>query len=312
MRLIRKSAHALVVSAWLAPAALTAQDAATYYSVRHPEQFAIDWAGFYRKAEQQTALTRSAFPHQLDIPYGPDPKQRLDLYLPAGAAPSGAPVLVFLHGGGFREGDRAQYGFVARPFLERGIVTAVASYRLAGQGARYPDPPQDAQRIVQWLHRNVQRHGGNPDDLYLGGHSAGAILAGDLGADRSWMDELGIPRQALRGIVAISGRYDLSVGGRPGERDLYAPTPEAKRLASPLNRIKDPVPCALVALGAGEPERLDDSRKFAARLGAAGATAKLLVIKGADHSQAVERLADPASELFRESLATLDCAGARR
>ena len=280
--------------------------------MRHPDQFTIDWTGFYRAAERRTALTRSAFPHQLVIPYGPDPKQRLDLYLPSSPAPAGAPVFVFLHGGGFREGDRAQYGFVARPFLEHGIVTAVASYRLAEQGARYPDQPQDARRILQWLHRNVQRHGGNPDVLYLGGHSAGAILAADLGVDRAWMDGLGIPRQALRGIVAISGRYDLSVGGRPGERDLYAPTPEAKRLASPVHRIKDPVPCALVALGAREPERLEDSRRFAAQLGAAGVTAKLFVIDGADHAQAVERLADPASELFHESLSTLDCAGLRR
>jgi acetyl esterase/lipase len=288
-----------------------AQDAATYYSVRHPEQFAIDWAGFYREAERRTALTRSAFPHQLDIPYGPDPKQRLDLYLPAGPAASGASVLVFLHGGGFREGDRAQYGFVAKPFVERGIVTAVASYRLAGQGARYPDQPQDAQRILEWLHHNVQRYGGNPRALHVGGHSAGAILAADLGVDRAWMDGVGMPREAFRGIVAISGRYDLSIGGRPGERDLYAPTPEAKRLASPVHRIKDPVPCALVALGAAESERLDDSRKFAAQLAGSGVATNFLVIAGADHAQAVERLADPASELFHESLAVLDCAGAR-
>jgi acetyl esterase/lipase len=303
--------RALVASAWLASAQGGAQDAQTYYSVRHPQQFAIDWAGFYREADLKTAATRGAFPHQLDIPYGPDPRQRLDLYLPAGT-PSGAPVFLFLHGGGFREGDRAHYGFVAKPFLERGIITAVASYRLAGQGARYPDQPEDTRRIVQWLHGNVARYGGDPGALYIGGHSAGAILAADVGVDRAWMGELGIPRQALRGIVAISGRYDLSVGGRPGERDLYAPTPEAKRLASPVHRIQDPVPCALVALGGGEPERLDDSRRFAARLGAAGVAAKLFVIDGADHAQAIERLADPASELFRESLATLDCAGARQ
>lgn len=294
--------------ACLTPVAVTAQDATTYYSVRHPEQFTIDWASFYREAERRTALTRSAFPHKLDIPYGPDPKQRLDLYLPAGVAASGAPVLVFLHGGGFREGDRAQYGFVAAPFLARGIVTAVASYRLAGQGASYPDQPQDAQRALQWLYNNVNLYGGNPKELFLSGHSAGAIISADLGVDRTWMDALGIPREAFSGVVLISGRYDLSVGGRPGERDLYAATPESKKLASPVHRIIDPAPCALVALGAAEPERLDDSRKFASLLGAAGVTSSLLVIDGADHAQAVDQLADPATELFQKALEVLDCA----
>jgi acetyl esterase/lipase len=114
-----------------------AQDASTYYTVRHPEQFKTDWAGFYRQADAATAEVRSVTRHTLDLAYGSDVKQRLDLYFPA-TATSASPVFLFFHGGGFREGDRAQYGFIAKSFTAHGIIAAIASYRLTGAGFIYP------------------------------------------------------------------------------------------------------------------------------------------------------------------------------
>ena len=102
-----------------------AQDMSQYYTVQNPDDFTIDWTGFYHRMNEHTARVRDEFPHHLDLAYGTDPKQVLDLYLPAGEV-SNAPVFLFLHGGGFREGDKAHYGSVAEPFVKAGVITVVA------------------------------------------------------------------------------------------------------------------------------------------------------------------------------------------
>jgi hypothetical protein len=103
-----------------------AQVASKYYTVQHPEEFKIYLGAFYRQADAKTAVVRAEFPHQLDLPYGHNVKQRVNLYFPKKKTQRTA-VFRFLYGIGLREGNRPQYGFVAKPFAERGLITAVAS-----------------------------------------------------------------------------------------------------------------------------------------------------------------------------------------
>jgi acetyl esterase/lipase len=296
----------------LAPLALPvqAQDASTYYTVQHPKDFKIDWAAVYRKAEAMTAETRAELPHFLDIPYGSNVKQRLDLYLPI-KKPKHAAVLLFLHGGGFREGDRAQYGFVARPYAAHGIITAVASYRLTGDGFKYPDQPEDARLALQWLYRNVAQYGGDPGRLYLAGHSAGAILSADLGVDTSWMQRYGIPTSALRGIAPVSGIYIMAVPDRPGELNVYASTAELAKRASPLLHVTAPVPAAVIAVGGAENsgQFAETSQQLADKMKAAGVHATFLLLKGEDHKDTVLSFADEHSELFQDVLRMINGQG---
>jgi acetyl esterase/lipase len=272
----------------------------------HPEEFEIDWGAFYREAERRTAAVRERLPHHLDLAYGDDAKQRLDLYLPEGEV-GGAPVFLFLHGGGFREGDRAQYGFVAEPFAAHGIITAVASYRLTEAGHHYPAQPEDARAAVAWLYRHVAEYGGDREAIWVGGHSAGAILAADLGVDRAWMAERGIPESALRGIAPISGSYDLRGAGRD-----YTPTADVEALASPMLHIEAPVPAAVVAVGSVEENYLASSREFVERLGRAGVSAELIVAGQEDHRDTVTSLGNARSRIFREILAMIRPAGQDR
>jgi acetyl esterase/lipase len=294
-------AMALVLTA---AAAAHAQDASQYYTVQHPEKFKTDWTGFYRQADASTAAVRSELPHKLDLQYGANVKQRLDLYFPK-KAPSSAPVFLFLHGGGFREGDRAQYGFVAKPYALSGIIVAVASYRLTGDGFKYPSQREDAQLAVAWLYRNIKQYGGNPDRIFVGGHSSGAILAADIGGNRTWLARSGVPKHALRGIAPVSGPYDLRTPGRPSEENVfwsgYTPTPELRAQASPILHIADPVPAAVVAAGSAENEGYDDyvasSKDFVAKLLTHGTHAQFLSLDGAHHKDTVLALGDEKSEL---------------
>jgi len=283
------------------PVAVSAQDMSTYYTVTHPDEFEIDWATFYKTMTEKTAKVREDLPHQLDVAYGTDPKQKLDIYQPAPKPDTPAPVFLFLHGGGFREGDRAQYGAVAEPFAKRGIITVVASYRLTEDGFHYPDQPNDVKAAIAWLHENVAEFGGDPRSIYVGGHSAGAILAADIGGNRAWMEHQGLPKAILKGIVPISAPYDMRKEGGEGEQYAYAPTLDLQAKASPILHVEDPAPEAIVVVGSAE-EYQQSSLDLVSKLKAAGSDAVYLLLEGMDHKDTALALADEDSELFKAAI----------
>ncbi|NKB35762.1 MAG: alpha/beta hydrolase fold domain-containing protein [Gammaproteobacteria bacterium] len=212
---------------------------------------------------------------------------------------------MFLHGGGFREGDRTHYGSIAEPFLKKGIITAVASYRLTTDGFHYPAQSDDVKSAINWIHKNIASYGGKTDAIYVGGHSAGAILSADVGVDRAWMTEMNIPKQALKGIIPISGPYDMRKKGRPGEQSAYAPTAELQAQASPILHIKDPVPTALVVVGSVEKYQ-ESSIAFTEGLKAAGVDASYLLMEGEDHDDTAFSLANEDSALFKRAIKMIE------
>ena len=299
-RICSLALFAAILAAAATPGAV-AQDWTQYYTVVNRGNFAIDWGTFYRTAEARTMEVRKELRNELDVPYGKDAKQRMDIYFPAQKA-SNAPVLLFLHGGGFREGDRKQYGYVAEPFAKQGIITVVASYRLTPAGFAYPAQADDAKAAVAWIYKNIAQRGGNPNDLYIAGHSAGAILTADIGVDLSWLDQMKIPRAAVRGIVPISGPYDLA-----GYKELnaYIPTPEAEAKASALRHVNAPAPVAIVAYGSLESRFMATSADLVKALEAKGTQAKTLVLDGKDHATAIWELNDANSPLTKAMVAMI-------
>jgi acetyl esterase/lipase len=289
----------LLALAATGPQLAGAQDWTQYYTVVHRADFEIDWGKFYRTAEARTMAVRKELRHELDVAYGKDVKQRMDLYFPVQKS-SNAPVLLFLHGGGFREGDRKQYGYVAEPFAKQGILTVVASYRLT-PAFSHPAQPDDAKALVAWIYSNIAKYGGNPNAIYVSGHSAGAILTADIGVDLSWMDAAKVPRSALRGIVPISGSYDL----RNAQRKEYLPTPEAEEKASPLLHVNAPAPLALVVYGSQEERLKEPSAALVKAIETKGSKARTLNLEGKDHAGAVWELSDANSALTQAMLAII-------
>ena len=283
---------------------LQCQDMETYFTVQNPDRFTINWTEFYKINNEKTAEVRKDFPHILDLKYGRHIKQRLDLYLPSKSNNTDLPIFLFLHGGGFREGDRAHYGSVAKPFIESGVITAVASYRLTGTNSYYPDQSDDVKDAIKWLYNNISSYGGNRENIYVGGHSAGAILSADVGVDRSWLTDTGIPKEILKGIVPISGPYDVRDRGRPGELYTYAPTQELREQASPILHINDPVPRALVAVG-GKEKYIQTSLLFTEKLKDADVKAEYILLEGEDHADTALSLADGNSKLFNQVIALI-------
>ncbi len=153
-----------------------------------------------RRAEQRgsTDALRAAFPHELNVAYGDQPLQVLDLYLPKTRVTT-APVLVWLHGGGFRRGAPTFDGYNGLPYLERGALFVSMGYRLAPD-ARFPDSCDDVELGLRWLVDHIAERGGDPERIFLAGHSAGAMLAAAVG----------FHLDLIKGLVLISGFYDVS------------------------------------------------------------------------------------------------------
>lgn len=262
-----------------------------------------------------------------DIAYGEDPLQRLDAYWRDGLSETPAPVLLFIHGGGWSRGDKRSErsdAKIRRFVSELGYVLLSANYRL-DPALAYPQQPEDVAAALAWAQRNAARFGGDPRRVFLMGHSAGAHLASLAALDRPLLQAFGADPSSIAGVVSLdTAAYDLpallaapadSLAERAARKD-YLPvwggaSAETLRLASPASRV-DPArpapPFLLVASRA--PNHPEAAERFAQTLRAAGSEALVLPV-GLSHRDVHERLGEPgpltsAVELFlRERSAAL-------
>ncbi len=142
------------------------------------------------------------------IPYIDDgvEKHKLDLFLPKGKP--NFPVMVFLHGGAWKSGDRSTYALFGNRLAKAGIGVAIPSYRLMPKDP-HPAQIEDAAAAFEWVYKNVAQYGGDVSRLYLTGHSAGGHLAALLALDGRYLSKLGVPPNAIRGVATLSGVYDV-------------------------------------------------------------------------------------------------------
>ena len=156
-----------------------------------------------------------------DIPYyegpGADPElHRLNLVIPDSDAP--VPALLWIHGGAWAFGGRAHEMAFARRMAEDGVAIAAMSYRLSP--AMYADPPkehgvvhpahiEDVAQAFAWLHEHGQEHGIAPGQIFVGGFSAGGHLSALLATDARWLSAHGLKPEDIRGVIPVSGAYDM-------------------------------------------------------------------------------------------------------
>jgi acetyl esterase/lipase len=286
-----------------------------YASVRQPWLDSVkgsDYAAMYLNASLLTSVTRNELPNDLDLAYGNHPKQRLDIYRPATKIEK-APVVLFLHGGGKQEGDKAHYGFVARHLSPHGIVVAVASYRLVSKMSsvlgdeelRFPAQEDDTKAAIIWLYRNIASYGGDPTRVFVMGHSNGASLSSFVGVDRTWLTRAGVPSSIIRGVGLLSGGAgDVTRATRGAMGDRYCPTPEEKRLATPVLNVGDPAPAFVIQYGEKEAsaERSQDVARLTQALQAKHVQIKSVVEPKAEHTLAVLAMGDASTATFKAIL----------
>ena len=229
------------------------------------------------------AITRS-------IAYGERARHRLDICRPANAV--AAPVVVFFYGGAWRSGNKGLYRYVAKALARRGYVAVVPDYRIYPE-ARYPDFIEDAALAVRWVKDNASRFGGDPEKIFLKGHSAGAHIAAMLAVDARWLGHVGmVPGRDIAGLIGISGPYDYLPLRDETLQVIFggADRPETQ----PIFHVAPGAPPALLLTGSRD--RLVDSgnsTRLAARLRAAGNAATVRTYRRVGHYLIIAALAPP-------------------
>ena len=225
-------------------------------------------------------VPRGGYDVQAGFSYGPDPRQKLDVYVPRGLK-GAAPVLLFFYGGSWSSGSRDMYLALGQAFATQGIVTVVADYRLYPQ-VKYPAFAQDAAGALAWVHNNIAAHGGDPGRVFVSGHSAGAYNAVMLAAEPKFIEAVGGKPDWIRGVIGIAGPYDFLPLTEANYIDMFHGANNAD--AMPINHVdgKRP-PMLLVAGDADATVGPGNADRMAARLKAHGSEVKVIKYPGIGH-----------------------------
>jgi acetyl esterase/lipase len=216
-----------------------------------------------------------------DQAFAPHRRGTLDVYAPAAATRPGArlPVIVFFFGGSWSMGSKEEYRFAGRALAAQGFIAIVPDYRLV-QHARYPAFLEDGAAAVRWARANAARFGGDPNRLVLAGHSAGAYNAAMLSFDPRW---LGPDREAVKGMIGLSGLYDFLPLDAPVTRYTFAHVADAKSTQPVVFASSDDPPAMLVAGGRDGIVPPSNSQRMAAKLWQAGVPVETRFYPGVGH-----------------------------
>ena len=222
--------------------------------------------------------------------YGPLPAQRLDIVAPTTPGPH--PVLVFIHGGGWHSGQPEDYHFIGRTFARAGYVVVLPGYRLVPEGV-YPHMLEDGAAAVAWTAQNVARYGGDPGQVVLLGHSAGAHTVAMLALERQWLGRMGLPEGFVKGVVGLSGPYDFHPFTSDSARNAFGRVSNPKQ-TQPITFARGDAPPMLLLTGdADTTVKPRNSKVLAKALIDRGGRAELVILPGVDHAGTVLKLAQP-------------------
>lgn len=243
------------------------------------------------------ALTpEDTFDKTAGIAYGDDPRQKLDVYVPRHPLKD-APVVVFFYGGSWNSGDRGDYTFVGEALASRGIVAVLADYRLYPQ-VRYPLFLEDGARAVAWAKVHISEYSGNPQRLYLMGHSSGAYNAAMLALDGDLLGKVGMSPKDLSGWIGLAGPYDFLPIENPDVRPVFF-WPNSPPQSQPINHVSRGAPPALL-IAASKDNLVNPTRNtggLARKLREAGVPVQDLYYSRPSHITLVATLSRPLRRL---------------
>jgi len=253
-------------------------------------------------------------PVERDLAYAADPANRLDLSTPES---KGFATVLFVHGGSLSGGDKADsdYGKVCDPFPAAGIACANINYRLLPAHA-WPAPAEDLAAAIAWVRGQVTSRGGDPDKLFLLGHSSGAMLVALVASDPTYLARHRLTSKAIRGVMpmgSIMWDDDLAQTIAKNGREVVAASfdrdPRGKAFGGldayeaqwPIRYVKAGLPPFLFLIAESEqvnPPILRTNQKFVDDTRAAGNQAALTVFSGRTHYSNIRKLHEPGDAVF--------------
>ncbi len=261
-----------------------------------------------------------------DVPDGalpPDPRlTSLDLYSPTTILAKGErrPIIAYVHGGGWRVGDKTRVHSKPQHYCRDGYIFASINYRLSPD-VTHPTHMQDVAAAIAWIHKNAERLGGDPNRIILMGHSAGAHLVSLVATDPSYLAEHKLKPADISAVVSLdTASFDIATraddrGMRDMVKEAFGESPETLTDASPLHHVRAgrKYPPFLIVYASRRLIAKRESERFLHALHEASAVGEILRAEGKDHAGVntdATLSGDPVCEAVDEFIGRYsDCSG---
>jgi arylformamidase len=252
-----------------------------------------DFATHLDRWESLSRQTEKDYKVAVDISYGKLLRQKLDIY------PSLHPrsrTLIFIHGGYWQKFDKANFQFIAKAFYTHNITTVIINYPL-GPSAPVDEIVASCIDAVRWLYNNVEAYNGDPTQLYIAGHSAGAQLAAMVLAT-NWK-QFDLAGDVIKGACVISGIFNLiPIRLSYLNQSLRMDTTAALR-NSPVQLVPSVLCPLTIVVGSNETDEFLDQSRELYNCWKENIPAEIMELPGLNHFSILETVLDPASELYR-------------
>lgn len=266
-------------------------------SVANFDACMIEYAELAQQARLQT-------PGIYDLRYGMASAERLDLF-PSCVQP--APLMIFIHGGYWHSQSKENACSMAAAFCRHGVAVATLEYTLAPE-ATLPEIVHEVRSAIAWLYYHGEQFGIDPTRIFVSGSSAGGHLCGMLLAE-GWHNRYRLPTNAIKGIMAMSGLYDLRPLCDIYVNDWLHLTPEQAQNFSPIFLLPAKIHAPKVLLSVGAKETLGFKNQTYAYYEACcerGLDVQLLADHHSNHFTLVNTLANPEDLMFQHVMEMID------
>ncbi len=260
-----------------------------------------------------------------DVPYlkNGHPRHVLDIYTPEQQARNSLPVVFWIHGGGWQAGDKGDVSLKPKVLTERGLIFVSTNYRLLPE-VTMDELVGDVARSLGWVHRNIARYGGDPGQIIVGGHSAGAQLAALICIDDKYLKKEGVSFEVLKGCIPVDGdTYDIPkiimtaehrqavYGGKMftfGHRQKFGNDPEKHVVFSAVTHVTrgKRIPPFLILYFSGNPDTRAQAQRLESVLKAANVPTRAYGKRDTNHSRLNNDLGKPGDPATKEFYRFLD------
>jgi arylformamidase len=255
-------------------------------------------AEFFERWVRESQAARAAGPCDLDIAYGKEPGERLDVFP---SSQEGAPVLLFIHGGYWRSLDKQDFSFVAPAFTRDGMCVVVPNYDLC-PAVTVPHITLQVARSVAWTWRNITKFGGDPRRITVVGHSAGGQLAAMMLACLWPRLQADLPRDTVRNALAISALHDLEpIMHTPFLQPALQLSPDQVAMASPA-RLPAPRHGTLISVCGGDESQEYHRQNRLIQQAWGSRVAVCEALPGLNHFSIMDALVEPSHRLHQMTL----------
>jgi acetyl esterase/lipase len=182
-----------------------------------------------------------------NTPYGSLARQQLDIYIPKHPSSVPMPVVVFFYGGSWDSGNKEDYLFAAEAFSSRGYLTVVPNYRVYPQ-VKFPELMHDPASAAKWVKTHIAGYGGDPNNIFLVGHSAGAHLLTMLALNSSYLNEVALKPSDFHGYIGLAGPYDFLPLKSARLKEIFGPENDQWK-SQPIRYVDGSNPPLLLLVG---------------------------------------------------------------